>query len=215
LCCEEKYCDLALMIGNNCYAGDCASDELCSAVPVPPGSFQRSQIAYISAPGRKKPEDRWVNADWSLVYLIVSALVIGISLLGTAWTVCLCAIRRHRRKRKRKKKDVPGHPTGMDRETSIRDIDMDEAVGTSSRNGTFTSDESQNLSCPQLLDHRNLSNNRISDNRVIREEKRRAATSALCSISGAGEKQKKKKKPDPSKVYRKMSTEELFSLGNK
>lgn len=31
--------------------------------------------------------------DWSLVYLIVSALVIGISVLGTAWTVCLCALR--------------------------------------------------------------------------------------------------------------------------
>jgi len=104
LCCEEKYCDLALMIGDNCYAGDCASPELCSAVPVPPGSAQRSQIAYITAPGRKKAEDKSANADWSLVYLIVSALVIGISVLGTAWTVCLCALRRHRRKMTKKKR---------------------------------------------------------------------------------------------------------------
>ena len=114
LCCEEKYCDLALMIGENCYAGDCASPDLCSAVPVPPGSSQRSQIAYITAPGRKKAEDKLVNADWSLVYLIVSALVIGISVLGTAWTVCLCALRRHRRKMK-KTKDTFGKFLGVEK----------------------------------------------------------------------------------------------------
>ena len=62
LCCEEKNCDLALMIGDNCYAGDCTSPDLCKAVPIPPGMLQRSQIAYITAPGRKKPEDKWVNA---------------------------------------------------------------------------------------------------------------------------------------------------------
>ena len=50
------------MIGDNCYAGDCASPELCSAVPVPAGAAQRSQIAYITAPGRKKSEDRWENS---------------------------------------------------------------------------------------------------------------------------------------------------------
>ena len=50
------------MIGDNCYAGDCASPELCTAVPVPPGSAQRSQIAYITAPGRKKAEDKSNNA---------------------------------------------------------------------------------------------------------------------------------------------------------
>ncbi|XP_066922324.1 uncharacterized protein [Clytia hemisphaerica] len=97
LCCEEKYCDLALMIGDNCYAGDCTSPELCSAVPVPPDSLQRSQIAYITAPGRTKAEDKTANSDWSYIYLVVSALVIGISTLGTAWTICLCALKRHRR----------------------------------------------------------------------------------------------------------------------
>jgi len=97
LCCEEKYCDLALMIGDNCYAGDCASPELCAAVPVPEGSLQRSQIAYITAPGRTKAEDKTVNSDWSFIYLVVSALVIGVSVLGTAWTICLCALKRHRK----------------------------------------------------------------------------------------------------------------------
>ena len=62
LCCEEKNCDLALMIGDNCYAGDCTSPELCKAIPIPPGSTTRSEIAYITAPSRKKPEDKWVNA---------------------------------------------------------------------------------------------------------------------------------------------------------
>ena len=49
---------IALMIGDNCYAGDCTSPELCAAVPVPEGSLQRSQIAYITAPGRTKAEDK-------------------------------------------------------------------------------------------------------------------------------------------------------------
>ena len=53
---------IALMIGDNCYAGDCTSPELCSAVPVPPGSSQKSQIAYITAPGRKKAEDKSTNS---------------------------------------------------------------------------------------------------------------------------------------------------------
>ena len=52
----------ALMIGDNCYAGDCTSPELCAAVPVPEGSLQRSQIAYITAPGRTKAEDKTVNS---------------------------------------------------------------------------------------------------------------------------------------------------------
>lgn len=134
LCCEEKYCDLALMIGDNCYAGDCASPDLCSAVPVPPGALQRSQIAYITAPGRKKAEDRLSNADWSLVYMIVSALVIGISVLGTAWTVCLCALKRHRMKVKKLGKDCPVGKL-VDKNNSEHS-DGDEPLGTSSRNIT-------------------------------------------------------------------------------
>jgi len=149
LCCEEKNCDLALMIGDNCYAGDCTSPDLCKAVPIPPGMVQRSQIAYITAPGRKKPEDKWVNADWSLVYLIVSSLVIGISLLGTAWTVCLCVLRRHRtvteddenakpNKRIRTLTDLQarfsdGLPSFLDSATEI-----EEPVGTSTRGNSFS-----------------------------------------------------------------------------
>jgi hypothetical protein len=45
LCCAENTCDLALMLGNNCYAGDCASKELCKPI----AALQSSQIAYITS----------------------------------------------------------------------------------------------------------------------------------------------------------------------
>jgi len=45
LCCAEKTCDLALMLGENCYAGDCASKELCKPI----AAQQSSQIAYITS----------------------------------------------------------------------------------------------------------------------------------------------------------------------
>ena len=56
LCCAEQTCDLALVLGDNCYAGDCASKELCIPVPVYYTSKRGSQIAYITS--RKKVEDQ-------------------------------------------------------------------------------------------------------------------------------------------------------------
>ena len=55
LCCAEQTCDLALVLGENCYAGDCASKELCVPVPVNPTANRGSQIAYITS--RKKVEE--------------------------------------------------------------------------------------------------------------------------------------------------------------
>ena len=55
LCCAEQTCDLALVLGENCYAGDCASKELCVPVPVNPTAKRSSQIAYITS--RKKVEE--------------------------------------------------------------------------------------------------------------------------------------------------------------
>ena len=55
LCCAEQTCDLALVLGENCYAGDCASKELCVPVPVHPTANKGSQIAYITS--RKKVEE--------------------------------------------------------------------------------------------------------------------------------------------------------------
>lgn len=55
LCCAEQTCDLALLLGENCYAGDCASKELCIPVPVHQMANRGSRIAYITS--RKKVEE--------------------------------------------------------------------------------------------------------------------------------------------------------------
>ena len=55
LCCAEQTCDLALLLGENCYAGDCASKELCIPVPVNQMANRGSRIAYITS--RKKVEE--------------------------------------------------------------------------------------------------------------------------------------------------------------
>ena len=56
LCCAEQTCDLALLLGENCYAGDCASKELCIPVPVNQAANKGSQMAYITS--RKKVEEQ-------------------------------------------------------------------------------------------------------------------------------------------------------------
>ncbi|EDO45526.1 predicted protein [Nematostella vectensis] len=87
LCCAEETCDLALMLGENCYAGDCASRELCKPIP----AYHKSEIAYITS--RKKADN---NIDWSLWYLVVGSIAIGIGLMGIAWTVGTCWKRTRR-----------------------------------------------------------------------------------------------------------------------
>lgn len=171
LCCEEKYCDLALMIGDNCYAGDCASPDLCSAVPVPPGALQRSQIAYITAPGRKKAEDKLANADWNLVYIIVSALVIGISVLGTAWTVCLCALKRHRKKTTKPKsydeKEIEDNlgtegPLGTSSRNSFNitgeDLDTAKSVDAGKNENQEEAENAENIEKGKIISNKNLAN---------------------------------------------------------
>ncbi|CAH3181775.1 unnamed protein product [Porites evermanni] len=108
LCCAEQTCDLALVLGDNCYAGDCASKELCIPVPVYYTSKRSSQIAYITS--RKKVEDQ--GTDWSLWYIIVGSIAIGIGITGIMWTVCTC----WHRGRRLKSKDEPS-----DRFTMIND----------------------------------------------------------------------------------------------
>jgi len=100
LCCAEQTCDLALVLGENCYAGDCASKELCVPVPVNPTAKRSSQIAYITS--RKKVEEP--GTDWSLWYIIVGSIAIGIGITGIMWTVCTCW---HRRGRRVRPKDEP------------------------------------------------------------------------------------------------------------
>ncbi|KAL9963284.1 hypothetical protein ACROYT_G032469 [Oculina patagonica] len=107
LCCAEHTCDLALVLGENCYAGDCASKELCVPVPVNPTANRSSQIAYITS--RKKVEEPG-TADWSLWYIIVGSIAIGIGITGIMWTVCTCW---HRGRRLRPKDEPSDRFTMM------------------------------------------------------------------------------------------------------
>ncbi|RMX60284.1 hypothetical protein pdam_00021442 [Pocillopora damicornis] len=106
LCCAEQTCDLALVLGENCYAGDCASKELCVPVPVHPTANKGSQIAYITS--RKKVEEP--GTDWSLWYIIVGSIAIGIGITGIMWTLCTCW---HRGRRLRSKDEPSDRFTMM------------------------------------------------------------------------------------------------------
>lgn len=101
LCCAEQTCDLALVLGENCYAGDCASKELCVPVPVYTTNNRSSQIAYITS--RKKVEEP--GTDWSLWYIIVGSIAIGIGITGIMWTICTCWHRGRRLKPKEETSD--------------------------------------------------------------------------------------------------------------
>lgn len=106
LCCAEQTCDLALLLGENCYAGDCASKELCIPVPVHQMANRGSRIAYITS--RKKVEEP--GSDWSLWYIIVGSIAIGIGLTGILWTILTCW---YRGRRLRSKDEPSDHFTLM------------------------------------------------------------------------------------------------------
>ena len=57
ICCNEENCDLALMLDEVCYIGDCANTDLCVPVPVFEGSRRTSQIAFISNPRKASDND--------------------------------------------------------------------------------------------------------------------------------------------------------------
>ena len=57
ICCNERNCDLALMLGEVCYIGDCANTELCVPVPVYPNTSLPSQIAFIVNPRKASEND--------------------------------------------------------------------------------------------------------------------------------------------------------------
>lgn len=57
ICCNEENCNLALMLDEVCYIGDCANTDLCVPVPVFEGSSRTSQIAFISNPRKASDND--------------------------------------------------------------------------------------------------------------------------------------------------------------
>ena len=57
ICCNEENCNLALMLDEVCYIGDCANADLCDPLPVLEGSRRTSQIAFISNPRKASDND--------------------------------------------------------------------------------------------------------------------------------------------------------------
>jgi hypothetical protein len=57
ICCNEKNCNLALMLDEVCYIGDCANADLCVPVLVLEDSKRTSQIAFISNPRKALDND--------------------------------------------------------------------------------------------------------------------------------------------------------------
>ena len=92
ICCNEENCDLALMLDEVCYIGDCANTDLCVPVPVFEGSRRTSQIAFISNP--RKALDNDLIKDYSMIYILVGSFAMVISVAGLMWSVCLCVTRK-------------------------------------------------------------------------------------------------------------------------
>ena len=45
-CCQQSSCNLAFMLGQNCFAVKCYNKDLCSTIPAQPSIFN-PQIAYV------------------------------------------------------------------------------------------------------------------------------------------------------------------------
>jgi len=46
LCCQQSNCNLAFMLGQNCFSVKCTNKDLCSTIPAQP-SIYNPQIAYV------------------------------------------------------------------------------------------------------------------------------------------------------------------------
>ena len=46
ICCKNEKCNLAFMLGQNCFSVKCYNDDLCKTIPAQPSIFN-PQIAYI------------------------------------------------------------------------------------------------------------------------------------------------------------------------
>ena len=48
ICCRSKKCDLAFMLGQNCFNVKCYNRDLCKTIPAQPSIFN-PQIAYVAS----------------------------------------------------------------------------------------------------------------------------------------------------------------------
>ena len=46
ICCQQEKCDLAFMLGQNCFSVQCKDKKLCGTTPAQPSIFN-PQIAYV------------------------------------------------------------------------------------------------------------------------------------------------------------------------
>ena len=47
VCCQQENCDLAFMLGQNCFSVQCKDKRLCTTIPAQPSIFN-PQIAYVT-----------------------------------------------------------------------------------------------------------------------------------------------------------------------
>lgn len=47
ICCQQDNCDLAFMLGQNCFSVQCKDKRLCTTIPAQPSIFN-PQIAYVT-----------------------------------------------------------------------------------------------------------------------------------------------------------------------
>ncbi len=48
ICCRSEKCDLAFMLGQNCFSVKCYNQDLCQTIPAQPSIFN-PQIAYVAS----------------------------------------------------------------------------------------------------------------------------------------------------------------------
>ena len=48
ICCRSEKCDLAFMLGQNCFSVKCYNKDLCRTIPAQPSIFN-PQIAYVES----------------------------------------------------------------------------------------------------------------------------------------------------------------------
>ena len=46
-CCQKKYCDVAFMLGNDCYGVKCKTRHLCGTTPAKQVKKYRPRLAYM------------------------------------------------------------------------------------------------------------------------------------------------------------------------
>jgi hypothetical protein len=74
LCCQEKGCDVAFMIGKNCYGVKCFSEELCHVVPAN-NAPRALMISKVDFRGEGKSLTYWTQCSNGVIFQLEEKLV--------------------------------------------------------------------------------------------------------------------------------------------